>query len=267
VRKTEAILALLQHLDIKYVSIGCHSGGTISALDMLLHHPEILPPDKPGYIAIGSPWILPAHSGSTMMSIVECLPSGVISQTDKLARLINNHVGPMVGVSVGMSYAIVARLLPSPPPDGVEEDSRPPQRSSTLEERLWPEIIQRIYDSNIKGISNDAVLFLQKGCFSQSGWGDWGDYDKLIPRLGRMLRESGRNLRVDVFHAEKDSLVGDAGSKGSQWFDNCWQAGNEDVIDYRSTTVVGADHDGIWSLKWSAVETVFESISGIVEVV
>ncbi|ETS81515.1 hypothetical protein PFICI_06517 [Pestalotiopsis fici W106-1] len=259
----ETILALLRHLDIKYVSIGCHSGGTISALDMLVHHPEILPPENPGYIAIGSPWILPSHTGSTMMSIVECFPSSVIGQVDKIARLINNHVGPMVGLSVGVSYAMVNKLMPSPALESAGNSHT--QSSRTFEERVWPEIIQRIYDSNIKGMSTDAIMFLQKGCFSQAGWGDWGDYDKLVPRLSQILRSTGRNLRIDVFHAESDSLVGNAGSRGSLWFDQCWQAGNEDVINYSSAKVIGADHDGVWSLKWSAVHTVFERINGKVE--
>lgn len=90
---------LLKHLDIQYVSVGCHSGGLVYALDMLLHHPEILHPERP-YLAIGGPWILPSHTSSTAMSLIQHLPASVISGADKFARLINNHIGLFIGASL-----------------------------------------------------------------------------------------------------------------------------------------------------------------------
>lgn len=172
---------------------------------MLLHHPEIIHPEKP-YLAIGVPWILPKHTGSTLLSIVQSLPSHVIGNTDKLARLINNHLGPFVGNSIGLSVGLISRLLP-------RQKARPPSRkdeatevgSAEFEAQLWPNIINHIYTKGVQGISSDAVLFMQKGI---DGWGNWGDYDTGIPRLAGALRAAGKRLRVDVFYPESDLFIG-----------------------------------------------------------
>jgi hypothetical protein len=87
-----------------------------------------------------------------------------------------------------------------------------------------------------------------------------------VPRLAEALRAEGKRLRVDVFYAENDSLIGDGGSKGPRWFDQCWDAQHcGDVIDYCRTIVTGADHDRIWNLRWGAVQKVFERIGQSVE--
>ncbi|RFU79340.1 alpha beta hydrolase fold family [Trichoderma arundinaceum] len=234
---------------------GCHSGGLIYALDMLLHHPEILHPERP-YLAIGGPWILPCHTGSMGMSIIQSLPASVIGSVDKVARLINNHIGPFVGASLGFSSSFVTKLMPVPPQQGcavLDEEAR-------LEEELWPAVIKRIYSEGIQGTSSDAILLMQKGG-GMAGWSDWGDYDTLIPRLADALRVSGRRLRVDVFYAENDFMIGGGHSKGAKWFDGCWDAQNcRDVIDYCSAAVKGADHDGIWRLRWGVPQKVLEKI-------
>lgn len=231
---------------------------------MLLHHPEILHPDKDGYLAIGSPWILPSHTGCKAMSMVKFLPTSVVSKTDKLSQFINNHVGPMIGVSARVVYALVARLNPRSPA-GNDKGAGDGSVGSRFEEDLWPEIIQRIYAGSVKGISSDAILLLQKGSHWHAGWGDWGDYDKLVLLLKQALLGAGRTLSVDVFYAEKDFLIGDAGSKGSEWFDQCWQAGSDHVINYNSTNIIGADHDGIWSLRWGVAQTAFGKIGRLAE--
>ena len=107
----EAIPALLSHLGIRDIAIGCHSGGTIYALDLLLHHPVLLHPERP-YLAIGAPWILPSHTDSTLLSIIQLLPAGIIGMSDKLQKLINNHIGPAIGMTFGVSAVAVSKLQP-----------------------------------------------------------------------------------------------------------------------------------------------------------
>lgn len=187
------------------------------------------------------------------MSLVQILPGTLVNQADKFARLINNQIGPLIGSSTVFTAKLVAKLIPSSTPHA---DGQVPEQSEEvkLEEGLWSAIINRIYADGIEGLSAEAVLLTQKAG-DPGGWSDWGDYDKLVPRLAELLRSQGKKLRVDVFYAEKDIMIGDGGSKGPLWFDKCWQAdGVNDVIDFHSETVKGADHDGIWTFKQGAIQ-------------
>lgn len=230
---------------------------------MLLHHPEIIHPESP-FLAIGGPWILPNRTGSTLLSIAKALPRPIISNTDKLARLINNHLGPFIGNTIGLSAGLVSSLLPrkkAKPPAAPREDEAAEVGSAEFEAQLWSPIIDRIYAEGVAGISSDAVLFLQKG---MDGWSDWGDYDTGVARLAEVLRAAGKRLRVDVFYPSSDFFVGGEGDKGPRWFNRCWEAAS-DVIHFQSSTVKGADHDGIWMLKFGVPQSVFETIESLGE--
>jgi len=201
--------------------------------------------------------VLPSHTSSTALAAVQSLPAGVVGQTDKLARLINNHIGPSLGICFGFSASLIASCMPATPKDA----NRPELREGTeREEELWPEMLRHIYADPVKGLGEDAVMLLQKAS-AKSGWSDWGDYDLLVPKLVEALRTAGRRLTVDVFYAENDFLIGDAGSKGPRWFDQCWSVPEYgDVIEYSQTTVQGADHDRMWNLRWGAAQTALERV-------
>lgn len=252
----EVIPALLKHLGISKISLGCHSGGTIYALDLLLHHHELLDPDMP-YLAAGAPWIHPSHTNSTTMSLVQTFPAGLIGTTDKLAKLFVNHLAPVIGGGINLSMALASKVTPEPKPAEAGGDGATPKREgAAFEAEVWPSVIKRIHAESIQGLSPESVLLMQKG----SGWGDWKDYDTLVPRLVEGLRAAGRRLVVDVFYAEKDWMIGDGGSKGPLWFDGCWEKGYEDVIEFKSRTIEGADHDGIWELRWECVHQVLAKV-------
>lgn len=265
--RIEVIPALLASLHIPHVSVACHSGGTVYALDFVLHHPHLLHPTRP-YLAIGGPWILPSRTDSAALGLLQRLPAGVIGTTDKLVSMVN-HVAPLFGSSVGVSLALVEKLTPASllasaaDGDGVGGGADRMPEGAKFEADVWPALIKKVYEQSVKGLSGDAVLLLQKVA-GVDGWGDWGDYDVLIPRLAGDLRAAGRRLRVDVFYAEKDHMIGDGGSKGPSWFDRCWEEGAGGVIDYQSRTIAGADHDWVWSLKWDAVREAFGKI-GVLE--
>lgn len=261
---TEVATALLKHLGIEYVSLGCHSGGAVSALDMALHHPELLHPERP-YLVLGAPWILPSHTSSTTMSLVQSLPAGLIGTTDKFARFMNSTIGPALGVCFGASAAIVSRFKPAATTqaessEDVEQDT--PRDDAKFEEKIWPDLIKRVYAEGIKGLSAHAQLILQK----DGGWSDWGDYDTLVPRLVEDLRAAGKRLKVRVYYAEKDMLIGDAYTKGPLWFDGLWDEQKcGDVVDYERQEVKGAEHDGVWDIALGVPQKVFEEIGQPVE--
>ncbi|KAK2593712.1 hypothetical protein QQS21_008577 [Conoideocrella luteorostrata] len=248
----EVVMALLESLGIQNVSVYCHSGGTVYALDMLLHHPEILHPEKP-YLAIGAPWILPSHTSATTMSIIQTLPASILGDYDKFAKFTNNST---LGFSVNSSVGLVGKLMPTTHKASNKVVDR---EDVAFEENLWPKIIDRIHAESVQGFSSDAVLFMQKVPGS-SGWSSWGDVDVLVPRLGAALSAAGKRLRVDVFYAERDFMIGKGCSKGPLWFDHCWLQCNRDVIDYHSKTIAGADHNRIWNLRWGVMDEVFARI-------
>ncbi|EFX04945.1 interferon-induced GTP-binding protein mx2 [Grosmannia clavigera kw1407] len=261
-RWSETMAALLVHLGIKHVALSCHSGGTLFALDLLLRHPEILSPDRP-YLAIGAPWIRPAHTTSTLMSVVQVLPGAVVGKLNKFARFFNQHLSPVLGAAVGASQAFVSTVTSAASSGSTSDAAGDMEREGArFEVDVWPTLLKRIYVEGIEGISSEALLFTRKSDGgAASGWSDWGDYDVLVPRLVTALRSAGRRLVVDVFYAETDYMIGDGGTKGPLWFDQCWDAEHRgDVVDYSSTVIKGADHDRIWDLRWGVAQQVFETI-------
>ncbi|KAM3552701.1 hypothetical protein ARSEF4850_007257 [Beauveria asiatica] len=266
----DVIPALLTHLNIRYVSVGCHSAGTVYALDFILHHPEFLHPERP-YLAIAGPWILPTQSGVISMLIAQSLPAAMIGRSESLARFMRTAVNPALGAgasAVSSLFGVVARSIgvaaAAPQPD------TQPETDGEMEMRLRPTLLSRAYGENLQGLGADAVLMMHKvadadadaGGGGVAGWSDWGDYDAYVPRLVEALRASGRKLTVDAFHAETDSMVGDYGDQGPAWFDACWAADRcgDGTIVYSASCVDDADHDLVWSIKFGVPETVFLKI-------
>lgn len=243
----------MEHLHIRHVSIGCHSGGTVYALDFILHHPQYLHPERP-YLAIAAPWILPSHTESILLSAVQSLPRWLIGNTDKFAKLINNYIGPSIGLSIGSAQKLVAKAVPSAPSSADAELSEVQTEAS-----IWPKIIDRIYGEGMQGISDEAVLLMQKD-EGMNGWGDWGDYDALTPRLAEALRAAHRTLRVETFWTESDFMIGGHG-KGAAWFDQCWdEAHCGNAVVYSSTILKGATHNEAWSLQHVTAQTAFKYV-------
>ncbi len=270
-----ALPALLTHLQIRHLhAVAAHSGGTVYALDFVLHHPQFLLPsptaESATVLALGAPWILPSHTGSLPLSLAQHLPALAVRQTDKLAALITNHIAPVVGLSAGLVSSLMTPSARRP-----EDDD---EAVRFEEQTVWPALMRKVYEEGVGGLGEDALLFLQKvppgrggGGPTAAGWAAWGDYDALVVRLREVLAREGRRLRVRVYYAEKDVVVRDGGaeSAGAKWFDACWKVdGNSgqdgDVVEYQSRTVQGADHDHVWDLRWGVVQELFGSVGQVV---
>jgi hypothetical protein len=189
-----------------------------------------------------------------MLSLAQSLPASLIGTTDKLAKLISNHVAPSLGTAFGFSQAMVGKLTPS-------SGEKVEKEGTKFEDELWPKVLEAVYAENSQGISSEAILLMQRA-EGNAGWSDWGDIDALVPRLAETCRLAGRRLKVQVFWAEKDHMIGNHGTKGPLWFDQCWDTKHRgDMIDYQNTLVPGADHDWIWNMRWGVIQSVFETIS------
>jgi hypothetical protein len=214
-------------------------------------------------MAIGAPWILPTHTGSRTLAIIQSLPVSMISHTDSLAGLINNHIGPAIGISLGLAFKTISKLIPPSPTRNLNPDAEV-VLDAEFEDRLWPHIIKRIYDEGVKGISSDALLFMKKG---RMHWDGWEDYDLGVCKLGENMSGWTSKLRVDVFYAETDYLIGKESHKGPQWFNQCWKLARpgRDAFDFQSWTIGGTDHNSIWDLKWGAIQIVFGRINEVLQ--
>lgn len=242
---------MLNHLSIKYVSIGCHSGGTVFGLDFALHNPAFLHPSRP-YIAIAGPWVHSSQSGMLIWSLASSLPRSLIAQTDKMATFVNSTLGPALGVSAAVSGSVL-QLWSQAKPIGREGPD------VGLEEGVRDRVMEHVFVGSVRGLGQETQLLLRNGV-EKDGWSDWGDFDVLAPRLAEAVRGVGGPwLKVDVFFAEKDNMIGDAGTKGSKWFEACWR--DVDGVEFASETVKGSDHDRVWDLRWDVMERVFKTMT------
>lgn len=256
----KVVPALLQHLDIRYVSIVAHSGGTIYALNTMLYLRHILHPTQP-YVALCAPWVHPSHSGAPLMKFVGNLPLGLLNRFDAVAGLINNRFQPIVGFSSGLSSGLLSAYNKSP---SISEDDA--SRFPT-EEQLHTKIMSRVYSEDVHGLTSDALLLLKRA-ENTDIWGPWLDLDSFVPLLAELennralttdSRDQVSTLTVEVFFAEKDSMIGTGA--GPKWFDECWrpdQRGN--YIHYNSTFVEGTDHDNLLDLQFGIPQQIFSRL-------
>ncbi|KAF6817203.1 hypothetical protein CPLU01_13650 [Colletotrichum plurivorum] len=252
----KATFALLQHLQIRHVHLGAQSAGTIYALDFILHYPEMLYPEN-AYLAIGAPWVHPSHSRIWHMSITHALPNSLLGQVDKLVSLFSVVSAPVSDTSFGLTSAF-GRWFGAQP-SGENAATTAPNPEAAFAEALGYKVADFIYARPIHGISQESILLLQKA-EGASGWADWGDYDTLVPLLRRALAEKNRRLMVDCFFSQTDSMIGDPGTAGPEWFTSCWgQDGkDDDVIQFSSRVIDGADHDSIWGTEFGVARDVFD---------
>jgi hypothetical protein len=169
-----------------------------------------------------------------------------------MARFVNSTINPVLGVSAAVSGSILQFGSQAKPIDPTDPDV-------DFEEGVRDQIVKRIFSESVAGLGEETQVVLRNGV-EKDGWSDWGDFDVLAPRLAQALREIGSaRLKIDVFFAEKDNMIGNAGSKGCQWLEECWR--DLDGVEFESRTVEGADHDCVWDQRWGVMESVFSTMT------
>lgn len=190
------------------------------------------------------------------------LPSGLVAHTDKVATLINGRLAPVLGVSAVISGSL-GRLLPLGRSEEEEEVVRGREGEDVaFQDAIGPYIVRHIFQrgGNVVGLGGETQVLLRNGACEKEGWSDWGDFDGLVPRLVEAVgRVTERRLRVDVWFAENDQMIGDAGSRGVRWFEGCWEG--VDGVEFRREVVERATHDDVWELRWDLLERVFGRIN------
>lgn len=117
----------------------------------------------------------------------------------------------------------------------VERDYGAPREESAELARLSARFM---FAENTVGANSEALQCLRKG--EGSDWGVCEDYASCAKTLAG--REQARDDRVSVraYFAEKDAMVG---SRGQQYFEQCWQAPGAEGVTFVTKKVDGTDHD------------------------
>jgi hypothetical protein len=287
---TEMVPKLLGHLNIPYVSLASHSGGSIYLLNTLLVYPHLLHPHKP-YVCLFAPWVSPNHSKVALWQISSQLPAPMIGKFASIAKLVNNNVMPLIAMSgslssPGLHSTPAPVLLPLTP-------TTPRSRASSIgshesysglnldDANVVKELREYIgvfsFAESLDGASADAQLFLNKP--RSVPWCSpsivWSDIDDFVPLLSRIIEEDSRlddhtrTLTIDAFHAASDHMVGE---RGGLWFDQCFFPGRSSTwstrrnssepvqqyshrnYDYRSEVVKGSNHDYLVDPAFGASE-------------
>ncbi|KZL65040.1 interferon-induced gtp-binding protein mx2 [Colletotrichum incanum] len=270
----EIVPALLRHLGIRHVSVASHSAGTIYALNTLLYLRRILSPTRP-YVALITPWVHPSRSGVSLMRAAGGLPEAVLGQFHTVAGFFQRNLAPVTGLSSaavsGMmpGFRAVSGLLPalqtSPTPPVAEASAS--RRMARFEEEIWQQIIKKVYAENVQGLSEEAILLLKRAEHPEC-WGAWGDHDRFVTLLaegeGNLdvgVVSDGARLKVEVYFAEADNMIGTGGGPG--WFKDCWRAERRsERIDFSSCVVPLSEHDSIVSLGFDVFERIFRQVAG-----
>lgn len=231
-------------------------------MDFLLHHPEMLDPKRP-FAFLGAPWIHPSRTESVTMNVTEMLPAAAIGTLDKIATFTQSYMLPISGLSTGVvtSWSNFFGLSSSG-----DEDPE-----TAFEDAVHDKMFPYVSKDGIQGLSDEAVLLMKKG-EGLDRWGDWKDYDELVPRLRVALHEAGRKLHIETFFAENDSMTGNPSTSGPLWLDKCFTEGAENdsggdgsgspkTIEYHRSVIPGSDHNGIWRLKFKTMERAFEMMN------
>lgn len=185
-------------------------------------------------------------------SMASSLPRSLVAQTGKLATFVNSTLGPALGVSAAVSgsmlqFGVRAQRAGREGPD------------VDFEESARERVAEHIFAGSVRGLGQEVQVLLRNGV-EKDGWSDWGDFDVLARRLADAVRNAGgARLKMDVFFAESDNMIGDADDKGARWFRACWR--DVDGVEFASEMVKGSDHDGLWNLRWDVMERVFKTMT------
>ncbi|KAI0435278.1 hypothetical protein F5Y09DRAFT_293535 [Xylaria sp. FL1042] len=256
----DIVESLLKHLSIKQIFVFGYSAGAVYAMNVLLRLRHLLHPTHP-YVALCTPWVHPSHSGVSTWKLASMLPNGLVGTYDKLFQAVGNMGSALNFSNVLAGFIPSLGQGPAPLAPGADSDA------VALEESLSTEILRRVTNEDVRGISEDALLLVKReeypGC-----WGIWNDYNTLVPLLAQAERERRTTdsnpvsqLKVRVFFAESDHMIGT--TVAQTWLNNCWRPEQRGpAIDYTSVIIPKTNHDNILNLRFGVVEQIFRELAG-----
>ncbi|CAI7596061.1 unnamed protein product [Penicillium bialowiezense] len=244
----EIVPKILAHLGIQHVALASHSAGTFYLLNTLYSCREILDPRNPT-VTLLAPFVDPAHSGMKSLKAAQYIPTSAFKLWNHIPRLFLAQDGSATATS-GEMVAKFSAMFSSGAQSEQDKNRRYIEEHYGLSVDQQNEIdsvmMQFMFKENTVGANSEALQCLRK---QPNTWGRCEDYEvyvrELVEQEGERER-TGKPLKVKVFFAEEDSMIG---KKGPVYFDKCWhQAGTgspEGVLVFESTTASGTDHDSL----------------------
>ncbi|CZR54154.1 uncharacterized protein PAC_04037 [Phialocephala subalpina] len=224
----ETVPALFSHLRIPHIHLASHSSGTIFALNLLTHRPDLLYPDNPT-VTFFSPWVHQSITSVSFLSLAAILPNSLLNNWDSITGFMMLKASPAFASSSGAISAITGSFKGSLSKEEegkkrAEEDRKCREcYGMTLKEKeeLDKIVFKFAFAENTKGGNDEARLCLKsvEGCH----WDACEDYEACVLKLKgdweKRVQEGGKKLKVKIIFGEEDAMIG---VKGRNYWDNCW---------------------------------------------
>ncbi|RAL66229.1 hypothetical protein DID88_005901 [Monilinia fructigena] len=244
----ETIPLLLEHLNIKHVSLASHSAGTIYALNIITRLPHIICPSRPRMTLL-SPWVHQDLSSTTFLQIASILPDSVLNHWSPVVNFIVNNATPTIASSGGAFAAFRSSffapgITAATQREAAEQNYREGYGVSIETKKEMESLLLKwAFLEDTQGINDEARLCLKKT--EDCSWGACEDYQEMVKSLVEMWtqRVEGNQsaiLEVKIQLAEEDMMIGE---KGKEYFRKCWT--NENWIAGIKATceqLEGTDH-------------------------
>lgn len=259
----EVVVALLADLGIPHIALVAHSAGTIYALNLIAHHPNLLHPSHPT-LTLFSPWVHQSISGNLSLKAAAALPNITLSYWNNLVGGIITKGAPALDHTSGVLTS-VANLFNRRGRD-VSDASK--LRREALERKceerhgfgldLKNELISTTtalaWKQSTAGGNDEARLCL-KSC-TGTGWDRCEVYPTFVQDLklewAQRAQSRGQKLRIRIAFGEgEDDMIC---WKGMEYLEYCFaQEKVGEGVEVEFGVQAGADHDTI-------VDPMFEEI-------
>ena len=259
----EMVPALLQKLNVKHVSLLCHSAGTLYGLNTLYYLRDILDPERP-FVALICPWVHNEHSEAMLTNLASRIPTSMFNSWHSIVGFINQKIAPSVswsgGVVSSVSGIFSSDSSSSSDDNLVEKYGTAPKVAKEIERLVGKYFFE---GEDVTGANEEAKL-----CLKKKGPGAWmicEDYQAHVESLTQQEKERVRSgserprLKVHAYFAESDVMIGKGGQK---YFEQLWsQDGVSESIEYQSHELPGTNHDSVLiDHKKGALKTIFEEV-------
>lgn len=258
----ELVPLLLDKLNVKHVSLVSHSAGTMYLLNTLWYHRKYLDPVAP-YAALITPWVHSEHSNVTLMNIVSKLPNSLINSWNGVNRFVVGQILPTAAWSGGVFTAASSMFKKTGGVEGLPDAAAMGEAVGMSEEKR-----KEIENAQLKfmlleeteGLNDEVMVLMKKDGINWDACDRYPEYvRRLQDREAKELAETGRKLKMQVFFAESDMLVGKGGQK---YFNECWAQENmSDGVQFESRELPGTDHEtAVMDVKKGALGRIFDEV-------
>ena len=205
------------------------------------------------------------------MNLLNTIPASLTGQFHTVQQFMVKDVVPVFNLSSGMmstSAGFFKQLSfgqskPSPIADNEGDASEQAEVDrKKLKAEMFKLVFAYLHEENLEGASQEALLCLKKG---ERLWGDWEDYDELVPRIAAKepaFSDDVLPLRLSAFFGTGDMMIG---KKGAEWIDHCFrdeQRGGH--FDYESLTIPDSNHNSIVDEEKGVIETLCRATADMV---